>query len=310
MRPIWSGSVGFGLVNIPVKILSGVRPTEEQLHERHAPDGSPIERHLFCSAEGVEIDRSDISRAYEYDGTMIPISDSEIESVAPYHSRTIDIEKFVPADDFDRGLIDRPYFLDPGDEGEGALRSYRLLARVLEEEEKAAIARFVMRSGERLAAITSTGGRLRLHTLHFPAEVRPADVVNRGAAEVGVKELKEARRLIEQMRTEWEPESFDDHRAQRVRRLAREKQARGELAHPKTEAEPKPGGDLMGALQKSLDETYARGEAKPRKRRRKGRGLVRTAGLSKEELYEQAKQMDIPGRSKMTKEELEEAITR
>lgn len=308
-RPIWTGSVGFGLVNIPVAIIAGLRPADEPLHERHGVDGSPIERRVFCSREDIEISRDEIARAYEWDDRMIPVTDSEIESVAPYPSKTIDIERFVPVDGFDRALVDRPYFLEPAEKGEGSLRSYALLARILAETGRAAIARFVMRSGERLAAISAAGDRLRLRTIHFPAELRDPESVETGADEVGKREVEETARLLRELALDWTPAQLDDFRAQRIRRLAREKLARGELVRPENETEPAQEEDLMGALQKSLDEAYKKGHGRPSRRggtpgrpRQKGRELTR------DELYERAKRMDIPGRSKMSKRELEEAI--
>lgn len=319
MRPIWTGSVGFGLVNIPVAILSGLRSPEEELHERHARDGSRIERKLFCSREEVEIQREDVERAFDLEGTMVPITDEEVESVAPYPSRTIDIECFISVDDLVPTLRERPYFLDPGDQGEGSLRAYHLLASALEAEKQAAMARFVMRSSERLAAITSTGRRLCLETLHYPNELRSHDGLDLGISEVDDAEVSDAIRLIEGMSSEWHPEALDDERAQRLRRLASEKQARGELVRPESGAEPEPPEDLMAALKKSLDDVYSGpGDRRGRKRSRRPRARRRAArptgaksgGLTRDELYERARKMDIPGRSRMSKKELEKAVLR
>lgn len=308
-RPIWKGSLGFSLVNIPVALLSGLERSGEQLHELHRTDGSRIERRLFCSREGIEIERDEAIRAYDHEGEMIEITDAEVESVAPYRSRTIDIETFAPLGSIDAALFDGPYFLVPGDESEGALRAFQLLVGALEDERKAAIARFVLRSRERLAAISPVDDRLKLHTLHYPDELRSSDLVDGASGAVDEKQLEEATRLIERMKVAWDPAKLDDDRAQRIRRLAQEKLARGDLVRerPEPAARDEEEGDVLAALQKSLDEVYGRsGRAGGRARAKRARRPL--ADLSKEELYKRARNRNLPGRSKMTKSELEKAL--
>lgn len=318
--PIWSGSVGFGLVNIPVVLLSGLRPRAEQLHEHHVTDGAQIERRLFCASENEMIGREEVARAFQLDGRMIPIEDEEVESVAPYRSKTIDIERFVPEGDVDRQILDRPYLLAPADESEGALRSYRLLASVLRSERRIGIGRFVMRSREQLVMVHCRGEHLALHTLHFPDAARDHDKVD-SAPEVGVGDtaLEKARTLVRELAIDWTPEQIEDEQAQRLRRLAREKLAKGELIAPeRSETEEREAvPDLMSALQTSLNEVFGKPGSSRNRRQRGGGGRKADRGetkakrseMSKEELYELAKLMKVPGRSKMNKEQLAKAVS-
>lgn len=171
-RPLWSGTVSFGLVTIPVHLLPGVR------HHRIAlrtldPEGTPLNRQYVCSAEDLPLEADDIVRGYEVEpGRFVVIEDEELATIAPDKSRDIDVRQFVALREIDPIFYDRPYFLTPA---EGSTKAYRLLVQTMERAERAAIATFVMRGREYLVAISAADGLLRLETLRFSDEVRSAD---------------------------------------------------------------------------------------------------------------------------------------
>jgi DNA end-binding protein Ku len=301
-RSIWSGSLSFGLVNVPVQLNSATRDTQIRFHQLDSKDNTPIEVHRFCSEEDVEVSYDEVVAGYEIEkGKYVMLTDEELAAAAPEKTKTIDIEEFVDLADVDPVYYDHPYYLVPTG-GEGASRAYELLREVMEREGRVALGRFVLRNKEYLAAIRPRGGRLTLTTMNFADEIRDTDPIEEmvGDAKAPKKEVDAAVELIDAMATEWDPGKYKDRHRERMLEVIKAK-GKGVEIEPVEEAEaPSEVPDLMAALEATL--AKAKGTDKPKP------GTDGRKRQTKEELLGRAKELDIEGRSKMTKDELVEAI--
>lgn len=309
-RSLWTGSLSFGLVNVPVQLISGVRDRDLHFRQLHAPDHAPIDVQRWCSEEQEEVPYEDLARSYEFeDGDSVIVGDDELDALEPRRTRTIDIEHFVDVADVDPIYFDHPYLVAPAAENEGALRAYRLLLDVMSQTDRAALGRFVMRTKEYLALVRARDGVLALTTMRFHDEVRCADAVE-GAADVaaGDEHVKVAQRLVEALTVDWQPQDYEDCYRARLERIVERKREGGTIAIPDEPDEPTPAPDLMAALRESLN--AARTDARPPARSRPANGGDELGRLTREELYDRAKERDIQGRSSMTKAQLVTALTR
>jgi DNA end-binding protein Ku len=172
-RPFWSGTLSFGLVSVPVDLYPAARSTNIGLRML-SPEGHPLARRYFCPDEDQPLDAEQIVRGYELeDGSYVVVTDEELAALDPKKSRDIDLRLFVPESELDPIYFDRPYVLASASESP---KAYRLLAEIMEREQRAGIATFVMREKEYLIAILSRGGILRAETLRFAEELRPAEI--------------------------------------------------------------------------------------------------------------------------------------
>src|SRR5919198_6266528 len=173
-RGIWNGSLSFGLVNVPVSLVSSVRDLGVHFTQIHEKDGASIDTRRFCSKEDKEVPYEEIVAGCEVKkGKWVMLTDEDFEAVEPHKTRTIDIEAFVPAEEVDPIYFDHPYWVVPTGGGEGAARAYRLLVKVMKDSDRLALGRFVMRTKEYLAAIRVRDDALALTTMLFHDEVRP-----------------------------------------------------------------------------------------------------------------------------------------
>jgi DNA end-binding protein Ku len=308
-RALWSGSLSFGLVNVPVQLVSAARDLDYHFHQLHEKDKARIEQRRYCSKEDVEVMFEEVAHAYDLDGKQVIVTDAELGSVEPRKTRTIDIESFVELDDIDPVYFDHPYLVVPAGESEGTLRAYRLLVEVMGHTERAALGRFVMRTKEYLAAIRAREGALTLTTMLFHDEVRPTQPVPTGGKQKpSKKQLDQAVALIEALSTDWDPESYEDCYRERLRRVIEDKRKRRKIEAPEPEKEPPPAPDLMDALQRALDNVKAGRDV-----RADADGAGSANGdldeLSRGELLQRAKREDVRGRTKMSKKQLIDALT-
>jgi DNA end-binding protein Ku len=257
-RPLWSGSLNFGLVNVPVALFSGVRDTDLHFRQLHGKDHTPVEIQRFCVEEDVEVPYEEIANGYETeDDELIVLTDAELATAAPRRTRTIDIEAFVDVAAVDPIYLDHPYVLMPLGDAEGTLRAYRLLLEVMERTERAALGRFVMRTNEYLTLIRAREQRLVLTTLLWHDEVRAAKNVPTPTKrdKPAKKELDQAVALIDALSCPWDPERYEDRYSKRLKKIVRRKAKGQTIAIPEDEEqEPSPLPDLMAALEKSLAE--------------------------------------------------------
>jgi DNA end-binding protein Ku len=263
VRSLWSGTITFGLVSIPVDLLTAVRPRQTAM-KLVDTDGHALGRQYHCSKEGKKLDYDDLVRGYETeDGKMVVITDKEFESVAPEMSADIELRSFVPLEQIPALYFQKPYFLAPA--GKSA-KAYVLLAQTMKRTGRAAIGSFVMRGHEYLVAIVSDNGVLRLDTLRYADEVRTPESIGLP------KHSKAAAAKVTQFSKEIEALAHDrldvaeleDQDARKLQALVESKQKEHEgVIHPKgaEAAEATEGGegakviDLMEVLRKSLSKS-------------------------------------------------------
>jgi DNA end-binding protein Ku len=262
-RPLWSGSLSFGLVNVPVQLYSAVRDRGVHFNQLHGPDGSPIETRRVCAHEEKEVPRDEIAKGYELeDGRWVLLSDADLAAAAPRKSHTIDIESFVEEREIDPIYLERPYLLVAADES--AARAYALLGEAMSSSGKVALGRFVMRAKEHLVSVRPRGELLTLTTMRFHDEVRSSTEIAEAIdseAQPTSEQIDNAVAIIEELEVPFDPTLYrDEHRAH-LQRIIKRKQKGQKIsapsAPPKSPAPTAP--DLMGALQESL--ARIRGEA-------------------------------------------------
>jgi DNA end-binding protein Ku len=310
-RPLWNGSISFGLVNVPVQLVGATRDQDLHFRQLHAEDNAPIKQVRVCSEDGKEVAYEDVGHGFDLDGERIVITDAELEAVAPSRTRTIDVESFVDLDDVPPILFDKPYWLVPTGAGEGGLRAYRLLVEVMQRSGQAAIGRFVLRTRERFGLLRARDGRLECTTLRFGDEVRGTDGIDGGAAKVGKEAVDTMVALVEELSVDWEPAQYEDCFRSRLEAVVQRKQAGETVRAPEQDPAPKAAPDLMEALRRSLEAARG-GTSAPAVAAADG-GATSGAGdlaeLTKDELLERARKERIGGRSKMSKDELVEALS-
>ncbi len=301
-RPTWSGAVSFGLVTVPVELYTAVRPQTVRFRQLSRQTQAPVRQRLVDASTGEEITRDDIVKGYELeDGRFVVVEPDELEELRPEASRMIRIHAYVEQSEIDPVFYDRAYYLAPN--GEVARRPYQLLTEAMGRTEQVAVATFVMRNREYLAAIRARDGVLVLSTMHHAAEVlEPEELdldLERGASPSD-QELAMAEQLIGSMRTEFDPEAFPDrHRADVLEYL--EGKAEGRTVEVDTgRADRGNVVDLMAALEQSLQRAQSGSKGAP--------PSTEYGAMTKSELYELARERDIPGRSSLSKAELIEAL--
>ncbi len=252
-RALWSGSLSFGLVNVPVQLVSAVRDLDYHFRQLHAKDKAPIEQQRFCSQEDREVSWEEVAYGYDLNGKQVVVTEDELGSVQPRKTRTIDIEAFVDLHDVDPIYFDHPYFLIPAGDSEGTLRAYRLLVETLGRQERAALGRVVIRTKEYLVAVRARDDALTLTTMLFHDEVRPVKDIPTGGKKPTKKQLENAVSIVEELSTDWEPDEYTDCYRERLKRVIETKRKRRTIEVPTPEKEPDPVPDLMDALERTLE---------------------------------------------------------
>lgn len=304
-RPIWSGAINFGLVTIPVELYSATEDHTISFRQFERGTSDRIRYKRINERTGKEVAFSDIVKGAEVGGgEYVIIEPEELDQIAPGRSRTIDINTFVDLDEIDPIHFQKTYWLSPAKEEYG--RSYSLLLQAMEKTNRAGIASFVMRGKEYLTAVRAGDGLLVLNTLLFVEDIRDPAKELKNLPEITTargKELEMATNLIESMTDEWRPEEFKDTYTEQVEKLIDTKRDGKEIMAETEPAEPTKVVDLFEALSRSVEG-----------RKKGGSGSAKAEetvdDLSKADLEKLAKELDIKGRSKMTKDELEKAVTK
>ncbi len=270
-RAIWSGSVSFGLVNVPVKLVTATSSKDVRFHQLHAADGARINQRRVCSADGEEVDYADIVKGYDLGGgRYVIVEPEELAAVDPAASRAIDIEEFVDLGEIDPLYFEHSYYLVPD---ERAAKPYALLVEAMTRTNKVALGRFVLRTKQYWATLRAHDGVLVLATMLYEDEViAPADleVPTMDAVAPSDKELSMATALVESLSSAFDPGRYRDDHRDKVLALI-EAKADGEVVTQPEEAETTaPVVDLMAALEASLAAAKERG-AGGRASDRKGR---------------------------------------
>ena len=264
LRSFWTGTITFGLVNVPVALYTATRPRGVGLRML-GPDEAPVRRRYVCSRDETVLDADDIVRGYEIEkGKFVVVTDDELEAVEPRKSREIDLRVFVDVADIDPIYFQRAYFLVPAS---GTNKAYRLLAEVMEKNQQAGIATFVMRAKEYLVAIIAENGILRAETLRFADEIRkPEDVGLPEIAKPAAAEVKKFEAQIARHAKKLSLNELLDDYTERLEKLvaAKERKKEDVVKVPEEAAEAEEGGevvDLLAVLSRSLGGTAGRRSA-------------------------------------------------
>src|SRR3954454_8035802 len=255
-RAIWSGSISFGLLNVPVKLYSAVSKQTVRFRELREGDSSRVKHKRVAESDGKEVPYEKIVKGYEYaPDQYVVLTKDELSDLEPQRSRAIEIQDFVDLDDIDPIYFEQPYYLGPD---KGAARAYALLVQAMKESRKVAIARFVLRNKEHLAAIRPMDDVLTLTTMRFHDEVTsPNDLddvfEDSKPKKPEQKELAMAKQLIESLTSDFKPDSYHDEYREELLDLLESKAAGEEVVSaPSEEPKPTKAPDLMAALEESL----------------------------------------------------------
>ena len=301
-RAIWTGSISFGLVNVPVRMYSAIEDHDVRFHLLHEKDDSRIGYEKVCKKEGKPVPDDEIARGYEVsEGTYVYLTDDDLEAAAGEHYRSIDIQDFVDVDEVDPIYFERSSYLGPAEGGE---KPYALLVRAMEESGLVGIATYVMRDKQQLGCLRVRDGLIVLEKMFFADEIRPAEDIAPRRTPVAKRELAMALELIERFRSAFEPKRYEDtYREALLEVIARKRKGKDVHVEPEGEEQERPA-DLLEALRASVEAHGQRG-----RRRRNGRN-GNLGALSRDELERRARSAGIRGRSKMTKRELAKALER
>lgn len=303
-RSIWSGSLTFGLVSIPVALYSATEHHQIRFHQFERGTSDRVRYKRVNERTGEEVGYDDVVKGHDVGGgEHVIVEQDELAEVAPGRSRSLEISAFVELDEVDPVYFQNSYYLAPSDENTGP---YAVLRDALAESGRAGVATFVMRSKEYLALIRAVDDVLVLETMLFADEVRDPlkelpDLPDKSSQR---KQVSMAINLVEAMTQSWNPEEYHDTYTKRVRELVDAKQ-RGEEVVKSEEPQAATGvSDLLSALEASVDSARAG--------RSHGRADTSStpelSEASKAELTELARDLGISGRSKMNRDELEDAV--
>jgi len=253
-RPIWSGSISFGLVNVPVKLFSATSPKEVRFHMLHDKDGGRIQQKRVCSMDGEEVPWEHIVKGFEIaKGRYVTVTKEELEAFSPKATRSIDIEDFVDLQQIDPIYYDHSYYLVPD---RGAARPYALLLEAMNRTGKVGIGQFVLRTKQYLAAVRPMGRALALSTMLYADEVvEQSELEGLPGAEAKPreKELHMAEQLVQSLATDFDPKKYKDTFREQVLALLERKAEGQEIVAGPAEEEPRGKVvNLMDALARSL----------------------------------------------------------
>jgi DNA end-binding protein Ku len=249
-RSIWSGSISFGLVNVPVRLYSAVQEHKLRFHFVHEKDSSPIGYEKICKKEGKPVPDDEIVKAFEFEkGEYVFMEDEDFKAARVEGYKSIDIVDFVPYEDIDPIYFAHTYYVGPD---RGAEKTYSLLVKAMEGSELAGIAKFVMRDRQNLGALRIRDGVITLEQLHYADEIRDVEEIKASRARVSAEELKMAGRLIESFTTDWKPERYKDTYRDELCAIIRAKR-KGKEVHAAAEVEEEPPTDLLTALRESIE---------------------------------------------------------
>lgn len=281
-RALWSGSINFGLVSVPIKLYSAVSQKDISFHQIDEKSGARIRYKRVSEKTGREVPFERIAKGYEISKDRYVVLDKEeLEALDAERTHTIDIEDFVDLDEIDPVYYEHTYYMAPG---RGADKAYSLLWRALDGANKVGIGRVVIRTKQYLAAIRPVRGALALDTMLFPDEIVPVDSIEGlpvDRARVAEREMKMARQLIDSLSTEFDPDKYHDEYRARVEKLIARKAKGKTLEIDQVDEERPQVLSLIEALKASVEETKGGGakggRAKKESRPRRSSGKRRSA---------------------------------
>lgn len=261
MRSMWKGALSFGLVNVPVKLYAATEDHDVRFHQVHAADGGRIRMKRQCSVCGETVEYKDLAKAYEADdGRVVVMEDEDFANLPVPGTKEIEIVEFVPSDQVDPLLFDRSYYLEPDGR---SVKPYVLMREALEQTDRTAITKVVLRNKQQLAALRVRGDVMVLQTMLWPDELRAADFDVLGTeVEVRPQELAMAASLIENLSAEFDPSQYADEYREALLAVIEDKLAGGRGVQDVVVAGDQDEGaglvvDLMAALRESVERTRA-----------------------------------------------------
>jgi Ku protein len=263
-RAIWTGTISFGLVNVPVRMYSAIEETDLHFHLVHEPDGGRIGYQKVCKAENEPVPDDEIVKAFEIKkDELVVLTDEDFAAVKVDGVKTIEISDFVPYEEIDPIYFERTYYLGPQDGGE---KVYSLLRQAMEKTGLAAVGKYVMRDKQHLGCLRIREGVITLERLFFHDEIRPTKEIAPRKAKVPEAELKMATALIGQFKSSFEPQRYEDTYRDALMKLIKAKQ-KGETITAVPAAEDEEPADLLAALKASVDAAKrSKGSARPKRK--------------------------------------------
>ena len=268
-RAIWTGTISFGLVNVPVRMYSAIEESDLRFHLVHEPDGGRIGYQKVCKAENEPVPDDEIVKAFEVKkDELVVLTDEDFAAAKSEGVKTIEISDFVPYDEIDPIYFERTYYLGPQDGGE---KVYSLLREAMEKTGLAAVGKYVMRDKQHLGCLRIREGVITLEKLFFHDEIRPIKEIAPRKTKVPEAELRMATSLIGQFKTSFKPERYDDTYRASLLKVIKAKQ-KGETITAVPAAEDEEPADLLAALKASVDaakrsRTSSRPKRKPARRK-------------------------------------------
>lgn len=271
-RPVWSGSISFGLVNVPVKAYTAVRDHDVHFHQVDKNSGSRIRHRKVSESSGREVKEPDVEMGFEISkGHYVTFDKDELQALRPASTKSIEVDEFVALEEIDPIFYDRTYWLGP--DGDAGKKAYQLLLAAMEDRERVAIGTVVMRNKQYLTAIRPLDGALAMSTMRFADEVVPRSSVEGVPARRGKPEasaLKMAGQLVDGLAADWNPHKYHDTYVEELRKRIKAKKAGKEIVdEPETTEQTGNVVDLVAALEASLRQAKRPRKRAPAKRSRK-----------------------------------------
>lgn len=250
MRPIWTGAIGFGLVNIPIKMFSATQRSELDFDMLDKKDQSNIKYMRVNESTGEEVEWGNIVKGYMLDDKYVILTDKDFESANAEKTKTISISEFVKQDEIDPIYYETPYYLEPDKSGE---RAYALLREALKKTEKVGVASFVMRNKEGLAVLRAADNVILLNRIRFQEEIRnPSELNLPKSTSVKPAELKMAISLIDQLSGKFDISAYKDTYTEQLLKLIKAKAKGTKIKTPQLKVVHSKSTDLMSQLKASL----------------------------------------------------------
>lgn len=248
---VWKGQLTFGLVSMPVRLMTAARGETISFNQLHKSDGSRIKQVIYCQTEDKPIPRTEIVKGYEYEkDRYVVIDDEDIKKVAPKTAKVMEIQEFVKAADVDPVYLESSYYMAPEDGGE---KPYTLLFEALRETGYYGIAKVAMHNREHVVILRPTKRGIMLHTMYYADEIRASDEFRTDSTQVKDKELNLAKMLIESLEAEFEPQKYHDTYRENLKQMIEAKVAGHKIVET-PQPHVAPVIDIMEALKKSLEQ--------------------------------------------------------
>jgi DNA end-binding protein Ku len=263
-RAIWSGTISFGLVSVPVKMYSAIDEADLHFHLVHEPDNGRIGYQKYCKTEEKVVPDDEIVKAYEIrKDEHVVLTDEDFAAAKSEGVKSIEISDFVPYEEIDPIYFERTYYLGPQDGGE---KPYSLLREAMEKTKLAAIGKYVMRDRQHVGCLRVRDRVIALEKMFFHDEIRPAGEIAPRKAKLSAAELEMATALIDKFTTSFRPEKYEDTYREALLKIIKAKQKGKTITAAEPEAEEEPL-DLLAALQASVDAAKKRGRGSVRAKR-------------------------------------------